>query len=71
MVIISKHAKERLAQRRKVKHMERHINKINSWNLPDNGITYHKGWKYITRDGVLVTVCGTKELAKKSRESLI
>ena len=56
MTIISKHAKQRLIERRGVKHMIRHINKINSWGLPDDGITEHKGWRYVTRGGVLVTV---------------
>lgn len=55
-IIISKHAKERLVQRRKVKHMKRHLNKIRSWKLPRDGVTDHKGWFYITRGGVLVTV---------------
>lgn len=56
MIIISKHAKERLVQRRGVKHMQRHINKIQSWGLPDDGETWHKGYRYITKGGVLVTV---------------
>ena len=66
MTIISNHAKERLAQRRGVKHIERHINKIQKWGLPDNGSTLHKGYRYITRDGVLVTVLvDPKELRKE------
>jgi len=56
MIIISKHARERLVQRRGVKHMQRHINKIQGWGLPTDGDTWHKGFIYITRGGVLVTV---------------
>ena len=43
-ILITKHARERLMQRRGVKHMNRHINKINSWGLPSDGVTEHKGW---------------------------
>ena len=55
-IIISKHALERLQQRRNLKHIGRHINKINSWGLPVDGITEHKGYRYVTKNGVLVTV---------------
>ena len=68
MIIISNHAKKRLIERRGVKHMIRHINKIQSWNLPNNGITEHKGWRYITRDGVLVTVLPRKAEYRKKME---
>lgn len=68
MTVISKHAIKRLAERRGLKHVQRHINKINSWGLPEDGITIHKGWAYVTRGGVLVTVHGTKELAQICRE---
>lgn len=71
-IIITKHARERLMQRRKVKHMNRHINKINSWGLPADGVTEHKGWRYVTRGGVLVTVLPrTKEYRKKMQLGLV
>ena len=61
-IIISKHTEERLKQRRKVKHLERHMNKIQKWGFGSDGIFLHKGWRYVVRDGVLVTVYGGKEL---------
>lgn len=67
-IIVSKHAMERLVQRRGVKHMERHINKINSWGLARDGITVHKGWQYITRGGVLVTVLPPKDSYWKAKK---
>lgn len=67
-IIISKHARMRLIERRKVKHMVRHINKIKSWNPPENGCLEHKGWRYIFRDNVLVTVLPkTNEYRKQMR----
>ena len=72
MTIISNHAKKRLKERRGVKHMNRHINKINSWGLPANGVTEHKGWRYVTRGGVLVTVLPrTKEYVEKMALGLV
>lgn len=53
---ITFHAIERLQQRRKLEHLLRHINKIRKWNLPRDGITGHKGYRYVTREGVLITV---------------
>ena len=66
---ITKHAMERLADRRGVKHMIRHIHKINSWGLPPNGRTEHKGWRYVTQGGALVTVLPrTREYKRKMIE---
>lgn len=53
---ITFHAIDRLQERRKLEHLVRHINKIRKWNLPETGETEHKGYRYITRDGVLITV---------------
>lgn len=53
---ITFHAIERLQERRGCEHLLRHCNKIKKWNLPATGDTVHKGHRYITRDGVLVTV---------------
>lgn len=53
---ITFHAVERLQQRRNCEHLLRHLNKIRKWNLPETGITEHKGYRYVTRDGVLITV---------------
>ena len=67
-IILSKHAEKRLKQRRKVKHLQRHINKINSWGFGQNGIYLHGGWRYIIRDGVVITVYGGKELRELCRQ---
>ena len=48
---ISFHAIERLQQRRGLTHLLRHLHKIQSWNLPRDGETFHKGFKYVTRGG--------------------
>lgn len=69
-LIISKHAMRRLVERRGVKHMERHINKILSWGLPDNGVTEHNGWRYVTRGGVLVTVLPWSKEYKKIQKDM-
>ena len=53
---ISFHAIERLSERRGCAHLLRHINKIQKWNLPADGVTDHKGYKYVTRNGILITV---------------
>ena len=53
---ITFHAIKRLSERRNLTHLERHINKIQKWNLPPDGITDHKGYRYVTREGVLITV---------------
>ena len=53
---ITFHAIERLQERRGLTHLLRHINKIQKWNLPANGETIHKNYKYVTRGGVLITV---------------
>ena len=52
---ISFHAIERLQERRSCEHLLRHINKIKKWNMPDNGEYIHKGYKYITKNGIVVT----------------
>ena len=65
---ITFHAIERLQERRGLTHLLRHINRIKRWGLPDDGITIHKGFRYITRGGVLVTVYPDKETFKKYKE---
>lgn len=58
---ITFHAIQRLSERRECKHLLRHVNKIRGWGLPDDGITEHKGYRYVTRGGVLVTVLPRKD----------
>lgn len=53
---ISIHALERLHQRRQLKHFMPHIHKMQRWGMPDTGTFEHKGYRYITRKGVLITV---------------
>ena len=48
---ITFHAIQRLSERRDCRHLLRHVNKIRSWGLPDDGITEHKGYRYVTRGG--------------------
>ena len=61
---------ERLQERRSLTHLTRHINKIRKWNLPETGETTHKGFRYITRDGVLVTVLPpTKERIRRREKA--
>ena len=62
---ISFHAIERLQERRQLAHLLRHCNKIRSWNLPRDGETIHKGYKYVTRGGVLITVVPDKKSFKE------
>ena len=62
---ITFHAIDRLQERRKLEHLVRHINKIRKWNLPETGETEHKGYRYITRDGVLITVLPPTRKARK------
>ena len=67
---ITFHAIERLQERRSLTHLTRHISKIRKWNLPETGETTHKGFRYITRDGVLVTVLPpTKEMVHHRKEA--
>ena len=65
---ISFHAIERLQERRKLAHLLRHVNKIKKWNLPADGVTIHKGYKYVTRGGVLVTVYPDKKTFNEWKE---
>lgn len=67
-IVLPKHAEQRLKQRRKVKHMQRHINKLNSWGFGQNGVFLHKGWRYVICEGVVVTVYGGKELKELCRQ---
>lgn len=62
---ITFHAIERLSQRRRVEHLWRHLNKVRRWNLPDDGDTVHKGYRYITHGGVLITVIPDKKFMKE------
>ena len=65
---ITFHAIQRLGERRGCIHLIRHINKIRRWGLPDDGETVRKGFKYVTRGGVLITVVPDKEYHKRLRE---
>lgn len=67
---ISFHAIERLQQRRNLTHLLKHINKIRKWDLPRDGETLHKGFKYVTRDGVLVTVYPCDKAIKEYKAQL-
>lgn len=69
---ITFHAVERLQQRRNCEHLLRHLNKIRKWDLPETGITEHKGYRYVTRDGVLVTVlpCSRSYIRKAKEEKI-
>lgn len=67
---ISFHAIERLQQRRNLTHLLKHINKISKWDLPRDGETFHKGFKYVTRDGVLVTVYPCDNAIKEYKAQL-
>ena len=62
---ISFHAVQRLQERRNCEHLLRHLNKIQKWDLPRTGETIHKGFRYITRDGVLVTVIPDRKAIKQ------
>ena len=53
---ISIHALDRLQERRQLIHFIPHIHKMQRWGMPDTGTFEHKGYRYITREGVLVTV---------------
>lgn len=66
---ITFHAIQRLGERRNVEHLKRHINKIQKWNLPDDGITEHSGYRYVTRDGVLVTVLPPSRKSQKENRA--
>lgn len=59
---VTLHAMNRLATRRGVKHMTSHLNKRR--NLPADGDTEIKGYRYITRGGVLITVLPKKASQK-------
>lgn len=65
---ITFHAIERLQERRNITHLLRHIRKIQKWHLPDTGITEHKGYRYVTREGVLITVLYPAKKAVKKME---
>lgn len=66
---ITFHAIERLQERRNCEHLLRHINKIRRWNLPENGTTEHNGYRYVTRDGVLITVLPPDHAARKQNRA--
>lgn len=66
---ISVHALERLQERRQLQHFIPHIHKMQGWGIPDTGTFEHKGYRYITREGVLVTVLPpTKEFRQQNTE---
>ena len=65
---ITFHAIERLQQRRNCEHLLRHLNKVRKWNLPEDSDTVHKGFRYITRGGVLVTVIPDRKTIKTYQE---
>ncbi|MBR2586996.1 hypothetical protein IKE71_01320 [Candidatus Saccharibacteria bacterium] len=53
---LSIHSIERLSERRQLQHFVQHIHKMQGWGMPDDGIFVHKGYRYVMREGVLVTV---------------
>ncbi len=63
------HAIDRLRERRGITRIVEHLDMIRSCNLPSNGeFEYKDGWRYVVRDGVLVTVLPpTKKTVKKHR----
>lgn len=67
---ITFHAIQRLGERRNCVHLIRHINKIRRWGLPDDGEIVHKGFRYVTRGGVLITVIPDKESIKKYKDKI-
>jgi hypothetical protein len=69
MISVSKHAEKRLKQRRKVKHLQRHINKMQKWGFGSDGIFIHKGWRYVIRDNCLITVYGGRELREYLKQA--
>lgn len=70
MRAISIHALERLQERRQLQHFLPHIHKIQRWGgLQDDGIFEHKGWRYVMREGVLITVLPpTREFRRQNKE---
>lgn len=62
---ITFHAIQRLQERRSCTHLLKHINKIRKWDLPENGEYIHKGYRYITKGGVLITVIPDKKKLKE------
>lgn len=62
---VSFHAIERLQERRGLQHLLRHLHKVQKWNLPENGEIVHKGYRYITTDGILVTVIPDRKAVKE------
>lgn len=55
--VVSKHAWERLKQRRGAKREEHVCNKIKRWSsgLPDDGIFYRDRIAYVVKDKILIT----------------
>ena len=62
---VSFHAIQRLQERRNCEHLLRHLNKVQKWNLPANGEVIHKGYRYITADGILITVIPDRQAVKQ------
>ena len=66
---ITFHAIERLQERRNCEHLLRHLNKVRKWDLPDDGITEHSGYRYVTRSKVLVTVLPPSHSMRKANRT--
>lgn len=64
---ITFHAIQRLQERRSCVHLARHLERIKRWGLPDDGDTVHKGYRYITRGGVIITVIPDKQSIKERK----
>lgn len=71
MSAVSIHALERLAQRRGVVHLVGHLNKVKrtasveGW---ETGTYSRKGWRYVLREGVLITVLPPKRRKRMEEE---
>jgi len=60
------HAIDRLRERRGISHVQEHLDMIRECNLPSDGIFEHvDGWRYVVKDGVLVTILPPDKAAKK------
>lgn len=51
------HAIDRLRERRGISHVQEHLDKLRQCGAPSDGVfVYKKGYRYVMRDGVLITV---------------
>ena len=66
---ISIHAIERLQERRQLQHFVPHIHKMQGWGMPSNGTFEHNGFRYIMREGVLITVLPPDRAARRQNRA--